>query len=207
MMGQERAEDHIGPENQKFIVDTTDQLIGELGSRFIRPLLTPRIRLLGVCAPGDNHTLGLKILLELFRQDGVAATFLGEGKTTEEIIEFAKRFMPNIICLSCTFSDCIPAALELVRGLKAALPDQIVLAGGNAAIEHASELRAAGCYELSSTREHARRTVRRYALQRARSRMGAAGRLLPGFTLTFESNQNANAENAALTDGPLVAKE
>ena len=207
MMGQERAEDHIGPENQKFIVDTTDQLISELGGRFIRPLLTPRIRLLGVCAPGDNHTLGLKILLELFRQDGVAATFLGEGKTTEEIVEFAKRFMPNIICLSCTFSDCIPAALELVRGLKAALPDQIILAGGNAAIEHASELRAAGCYELSSTREQARRTVRRYALQRARSRLGAAGRLLPGFTLTFESNQNANTENAALTDGPLVVKE
>ncbi|HEY1852899.1 MAG TPA: AI-2E family transporter [Candidatus Binataceae bacterium] len=206
MMGQERAEDHIGPENQKFIVDTTDQLIGELGGRFIRPLLTPRIRLLGVCAPGDTHTLGLKILLELFRQDGVAATFIDEGKTTEEIVEFAKRFMPNIICLSCIFSDCIPAALELVRGLKAVLPDQIILAGGNAAIEHASELLAAGCYELSSTREQARRTVRRYALQRARSRLGVAGRLLPGFTLTFESNQNAKSDNA-LSDGPLVVKE
>jgi predicted PurR-regulated permease PerM/methylmalonyl-CoA mutase cobalamin-binding subunit len=206
MMGQERAEDHISPENQKFIVDTTDQLIGELGGRFIRPLLTPRIRLLGVCAPGDTHTLGLKILLELFRQDGVAATFIGEGKTTEEIVEFAKRFMPNIICLSCIFSDCIPEALELVRGLKAALPDQIILAGGNAAIEHANELLAAGCYQLSSTREQARRTVRRYALQRARSRLGAAGRLLPGFTLTFESNHNAKTENA-LAEGPLVAKE
>jgi predicted PurR-regulated permease PerM/methylmalonyl-CoA mutase cobalamin-binding subunit len=206
MMGQERAEDHISPENQKFIVDTTDQLIGELGGRFIRPLLTPRIRLLGVCAPGDTHTLGLKILLELFRQDGVAATFLGEGKGTEEIIEFAKRFLPNIICLSCTFSDCIPAALELVRGLKATLPDQIILAGGKAAIDHASELLAAGCYELSSTREQARRTVRRYALQRARSRIGTAGRLLPGFTLTFESNQNANAERA-VADEPLVVKE
>jgi predicted PurR-regulated permease PerM/methylmalonyl-CoA mutase cobalamin-binding subunit len=206
MMGQERAEDHISPENQKFIVDTTDELIGELGSRFIRPLLTPRIRLLGICAPGEIHTLGLKILLELFRQDGVAATFLGEGKTAEEIVEFAKRFVPNIICLSCTFSECIPAALELVRSLKAALPGQIVLAGGNAAIEHASDLLAAGCFELSSTREQARRTVRRYALQRARSRMGAAGRFLPGFTLKLESNDDSNP-NDALASGTLPTKE
>ncbi len=41
MMGQERDEDHISPENQKFIIDTTDELIGELGSRFDRALLDP----------------------------------------------------------------------------------------------------------------------------------------------------------------------
>jgi len=206
MMGQERAEDHISPENQKFIVNTTDELIGELGNRFNRPLLTPRIRVLGVCAPGEIHTLGLKILLELFRQDGVAATFLGEGKTADEIVEFAKRFLPNIICLSCTFSDCIPAALELVRSLKSALPDQIILAGGNAAIEHASDLLAAGCFELSSTREQARRTVRRYALQRARSRIGASApaRLLPGLTLNVESdNQGTSTDDSPAADALL----
>jgi predicted PurR-regulated permease PerM/methylmalonyl-CoA mutase cobalamin-binding subunit len=207
MMGQERAEDHISPESQKFIVDTTDELIGELGSRFDRPLLTPRIRLLGVCAPGETHTLGLKILLELFRQDGVASTFLGEGKTAEEIVEFAKRFIPNIICLSCTYSDCVPAALELVRKLKAALPEQIILAGGSAAVEHGSELLAAGCFELSSTREQARRTVRRYALQRARSRLGAAARLLPGFTLKLESDNQESKPTEPLAAVPLTTKE
>jgi methylmalonyl-CoA mutase cobalamin-binding subunit len=207
MMGQERDEDHISPENQKFIIDTTDELIGELGSRFDRALLTPSIRILGVCAPGETYTLELKILLELFRQDGAAATFLGEGKTADEIVEFAKRFVPNIICLSCTSSECILAALELVRSLKSALPDQIILAGGSAAIDYASDLLAAGCFELSSTREQARRTVRRYALQRARSRMGAAARVFPGFTLKLESSDQDTDANEALEAAPLTTKE
>jgi predicted PurR-regulated permease PerM/methylmalonyl-CoA mutase cobalamin-binding subunit len=183
LMGQERADDHISPENQKFIVDTTEGLVGELGSRFNRPLLIPPVRLVGVCAPGEVHTLGLKILLELLRQDGVAATFLGDSKTTEEIEEFAKRFFPNIICISCTCTEGIPAMIDLVRAIKTALPNQIILAGGDAANAHIAELLEAGCFEVSATREQARRTVRRYALQRARSRVGAPARGLPGFTL------------------------
>jgi len=183
LMGQERTDDHISPENQNFIVDTTEEIVGELGSRFNRPLLIPPLRSVGVCAPGEVHTLGLKILLELLRQDGVAATFLGGGKTSAEIEEFAKRFSPNIICLSCTCSHWIPATVDLIRAIKSALPNQIILAGGEAANAHSAELLAAGCFEVSATREQARRTVRRYALQRARSRLGAAARVLPGFTL------------------------
>jgi len=94
-----------------------------------------------------------------------------------------------------------------VRELKAALPEQIILAGGSAALEHGSELLAAGCFELSSTREQARRTVRRYALQRARSRLGAAARLLPGFTLKPESDNQASNPAEPLAAVPLATKE
>ncbi|MGC1342680.1 MAG: AI-2E family transporter, partial [Candidatus Binataceae bacterium] len=163
MMSQERIDDHISPENQKFIVDTTEGLVGELGSRFNRPLLIPPLRLVGVSAPGEVHTLGLKILLELLRQDGVAATFLGDGKSAAEVEEFAKRFFPNIISISCTCTECIPAMLELVRTIKSALPNQIILAGGDAANAHIAELLESGCFEVSATLEQARRTVRRYA--------------------------------------------
>ena len=58
MMGQERTSDHISQENQRFIVETTDKLIDELGGRFKRPLLIPPVRVLGVCAPGEAHGLG-----------------------------------------------------------------------------------------------------------------------------------------------------
>jgi predicted PurR-regulated permease PerM/methanogenic corrinoid protein MtbC1 len=203
MMGQERTEDHISQQNQQFIVDTTDELIDELGSRFRRPLLIPPLRVLGVCAPGEVHTLGLKILLELLRQDGVAATFLGEGKTAAEIEGYAKRFVPHIICLSCTVSECLPAAFELVHSLKAALPDQIILAGGEAAIVHSTDLLAAGCFQVVSTREQARRIVRRYVLQRARSRVGAAARLVPGFTLKV----NSSNEESIPSDSPTAPSE
>ncbi len=207
MMGQERTEDHISRENQQFIVDTTDELIGELGSRFKRPLLTPPLRVLGVCTPGEVHTLGLKILLELLRQDGVAATFLGEDKSATDIEAYAKRFMPHIICISCTFSDCVPAAFELVRALKIALPNQLIIAGGDAAIAHRTELLAAGCFQVVSTREQARRIIRRYVLQRARSRAGTAARLTPGFTLTVKSRDGESTPDDLVATGPLSGQE
>ncbi|MHB8381095.1 MAG: AI-2E family transporter [Candidatus Binataceae bacterium] len=203
LMGQERIDDHISPENQKFIVDTTEELVGELGGRFNRPLLIPPLRLVGVCAPGEVHTLGLKILLELLRQDGVAATFLGDSKTAEEIEAFAKRFVPNIICLSCTTSECAPATIELIRKIKSAVPNQIIIAGGEAANEHIGEMLAAGCFEVSATREQARRTVRRYALQRARSRFGPASRVLPGFTLKPPSDVTETPKEEPVAVGIL----
>jgi len=195
IMGEERTEDHISQENQQFIVDTTDKLIDELGGRFKRPLLIPPLRVLGVCAPGEVHTLGLKIVLELLRQDGVAATFLGEGKTADEIEGHARRFVPHIVCLSCTFSDCIPAASELIRSLRIVLSDQIILAGGEAAIAHSNELLAAGCSQVVSTREQARRIVRRYILRRARARLGVAAQAMPGFTLKVDSSNEGSPPN------------
>ena len=35
-MGEERAEDHIGDENQQLVVDTTHQLIPEIDNRFVK---------------------------------------------------------------------------------------------------------------------------------------------------------------------------
>ena len=203
MMGQERTEDHISRENQQFIVDTTDDLIDELGGRFKRPLLIPPLRVLGVCAPGEVHTLGLKIVLELLRQDGVAATFLGKGKTPGEIDQYAKRFVPHIVFLSCTYSDCIPAACDLVRSLKSALPDQMILAGGEAAIAYSADLTAAGCAQTVSTREQARRIVRRYILQRARLRVGAAAPVTPGFTFNTGSPDEASKTTESTVTVPV----
>jgi predicted PurR-regulated permease PerM len=200
LMDQERTDDHISPANKKFIVDTTEELVEELGSRFNRPLLIPPLRLVGVCPPGEVHTPDLKILLELLRQDGVAATFLGDSKSAAEIEEFAKRYFPNIICLSCMSSESISATLDLIRSIKSVLPNQIILAIGEAANTHIAELLAAGCFEVSATREQARRTVRRYALQRARSRVGVPSKGLPGFTL-----KPAPTESASGTDEQVAA--
>jgi predicted PurR-regulated permease PerM len=78
LMGREREADHISLENQQFILDTIRKLITDLGSRFEKSRRTPRLRIVGACAPGEVHSLGVLMLLESFRQDGVAAVFLGE---------------------------------------------------------------------------------------------------------------------------------
>jgi predicted PurR-regulated permease PerM/methylmalonyl-CoA mutase cobalamin-binding subunit len=166
LMGEERAEDHISQENQQFIVDTTREIIIELGNRVSKPRATARLRILGVCPNGEAHSFGLLILLELLRQDGAAATFMGENKTPEEVRAFVRRFAPDLVCISCTVAECLGSAVELIRSLRADSPHLTIIAGGRAAVSAPSELLAAGCSQIFRSRGEARRAVKRYASQR-----------------------------------------
>jgi hypothetical protein len=122
LMGQERAEDHISEENQRLIVHTCKILIGDLGSRFSKPRITPSLRVLGVTPPGEAHNIGLLMLLELFRQDGVVANYAGEDKSTEEICNLAKQIRPALAYLSIESADSFENAIEIIAALKSTLP-------------------------------------------------------------------------------------
>src|SRR5260370_28197830 len=108
LMGEEREEDHISDENQQLIVDTTHQLIAELGNRFVKSRISPSVRVLGVIAPGEVHYLGMLMLLELLRKEGVIATFAGEGNSSAEISDLVRRFTPDFISISCVTAECFP---------------------------------------------------------------------------------------------------
>ena len=178
LMGEERAEDHISDENQRLIIDTTHQLIAELGNRFAKSLISPSVRVLGVMAPGEVHYLGLLMLLELLRKEGVVATFAGEGKSQAEICELVKRFTPDFVFISCMTAECIPATLELVLALRKIATRVTVIAGGPAAEEQSDKLINAGCSQICSSTNEARRAVRNFILQRAKSRL-PFGAMLP----------------------------
>ncbi len=178
LMGEERAEDHISDENQRLIIDTTHQLIAELGNRFAKSLVSPSLRVLGVMPPGEVHYLGLLMLLELLRKEGVVATFAGEGKSQVEICELVKRFTPDFVFISCMTAECMPATLELVPALRSISSRVTVIAGGPAAEEKSDELINAGCSQICSSTNEARRAVRNFMLQRAKSRL-PFGALLP----------------------------
>ncbi len=170
LAGQEFEQDHLSPSTGQFIVDTTRELIAQLGSRFTKPRVLPPYRVLGVCAPGEYHSLGLIIVLELMRQDGIAASFVGENKTLAEIRDFANRYTPDIICISCTTSSNLAATVQAVRALKADRPQLVIFAGGAAAAAASQELIEAGCARVCANDSEGRRAVRQYALNRARTR-------------------------------------
>ena len=172
LSGEERAESHISRENEQFIIDTTRELVSELGNRFTKPRTAPGLRILGICAPGEVHSLGLLILLELFRHEGAAARLMDPSTTPGEIRQFAARFQPDMVCLSCTMTECMPAAIELTRGLKQDLPHLTIVGGGRAAVSEPAELLQAGCSRVCGSRSEARRAIRRYVLRRIRSRTG-----------------------------------
>jgi predicted PurR-regulated permease PerM/methanogenic corrinoid protein MtbC1 len=192
LMGKERAEDHISQENQQLIIDTISVLIADLGKRFNRPRVTPSVRVLGAVAPNESHDLGLLMVLELLRHDGVAASFAGSNKSVAELCDLVKRFTPEFVFLSCTIPENLPAALEFVRWVKKNAPRVTILVGGAAALSEPQELLDAGAVEVCPGRNTALRAIRRYILQRARSRFPGA-RLLPGFAL--EPGESAEADS------------
>jgi methanogenic corrinoid protein MtbC1 len=170
LAGREREEDHISDENVRLIVDTTHRLIAELGNRFKKMRISPSVRVLGVIAPGDAHYLGLLMLLELLRKDGVVATFAGDEKSPAEICELVRRFTPDFVFISCVNDECIPETLKLVSKLKAISSRVTIIAGGGSALRVFDEMITAGCSQICASTNEARRAVRSFILQRAKSR-------------------------------------
>jgi len=170
LAGEERAQDHISDENLQLIVDTTHRLIAELGSRFKKSRISPSVRAVGMMASGEVHYLGLLMLLELLRHDGVVATFAGEGKSSAEICEMVRRFTPDFVFISCVTDECAPETLKLVSMLKASSSRATIVAGGAAALRVSDELINAGCAQICASTSEARRAVRSFILQRAKSR-------------------------------------
>jgi len=167
LAGEEWTENHISRENQQLLIDTTVALVTELGSRLHKPRIRGRLRIVGLCAPGETHRLGMQMLLELLRRTGAAATFLDASSTSNEIRSSVKRYAPDLVFLSCTMSEWVPAAAELVRGLASDFPNLTIIAGGTAAVSQRSELLAAGVSQVCASRNDLRHAVRLYALQRA----------------------------------------
>jgi hypothetical protein len=170
LAGEERAADHIGDETQQSVIQTVRELIEDLGNRYVKPRRPDRLRVLGVCAPGEVHSLGLLMVLELLRHAGAAIKLVDDGESLEELRTVVKKFSPQLICLSCTTTECVPAALEMVAGLRRDSSDVTIFAGGRAALWDAPKMLEAGCDEVCGSREEARRAIRQFAVRRARSR-------------------------------------
>ena len=180
LAGEERFENHISEENQKLIFDTTVALVKELGDRFNKPRYRGRLRIVGIAPPGEVHSLGLLMLLELLRRTGIAANFFGMDKSPAEICAFVNQYGPDMVFVSCTTTECMPAAVELVRVLVAQSPHLTIIGGGAAALVHRAELLEAGATEICGSRGEVRHAVRLYALRRSVSRSSQIGVARPG---------------------------
>jgi len=170
LAAEERTENHISQENQQLLIETTAALVSELGGRFRKPRMKGRLRIIGLCAPGETHRLGLQMVLELVRRTGASVNFLEPSNSPDEIRSLIKRRVPDLVFLSCTMDEWVPAAAELVRGITADCPRLMIIGGGSAAVSHRTELVTAGVSQVCATRNEVRHAMRLYAVQRAVSR-------------------------------------
>jgi predicted PurR-regulated permease PerM/methylmalonyl-CoA mutase cobalamin-binding subunit len=177
---EEFDQDNISPENLTSTMSTARELIVEIGNRFNKIQRPPRLRALGICVPGEAHNIALLILMQLMRQDEVAATLVSENKTTAELREFIRGFAPDLVCLSVTTTDALPLALELVRALRADSGQLTIIAGGLTAAQNVDQLREAGCSAVCATIGEGRRAIRKRIADRTRLRraLWTAGRAI-----------------------------
>ena len=169
LAGEERLANHINDEMQQSGIRTIRELIEDLGDRHAKRRGPNRLRVAGICAPGEVHSLGLLMILELLRHAGAAIRLVEDAASSEELRLAVGKFAPQLICLSCTTAECVPSALELVACLKKDSPGVPIFAGGTSAAENVDQMLAAGCEEVCSSREEARRALRQFAVRHARS--------------------------------------
>jgi methylmalonyl-CoA mutase cobalamin-binding subunit len=119
------------------------------------------------------------MLLELLRRTGIAANFFGMDKSAAEICAFVNQYAPDMVFISCTTTECMPAALELVRALMAQSPRLTIIGGGVSALMQRTELLEAGATEICGSRGEVRHAVRLYALRRSVSRSSQVSTVRP----------------------------
>lgn len=170
LMGEDFDQGNISAQISEAVVETTRQIIVDLGTRFDKPRSGIRRRIVGLCPPREVHSLGILMLLEMLRQDGAVTTFVGENKSALETREFVERYSPDLVCLTCSTAESVASATALIRDLKAALPRLKVIAGGNGAFAATSEFLTAGCLQVFESGPEARRAIRGLSLGPSTSR-------------------------------------
>jgi methanogenic corrinoid protein MtbC1/DNA-binding XRE family transcriptional regulator len=81
---------------------------------------------------GEPHALGPRVVADFLYFDGWDAAFLGADLPTADLVEFVRQKGADLVALSVTLADNLPAAADAVRGLRALDRVPRVLVGGAA---------------------------------------------------------------------------
>ena len=111
----------------------TERLIGQLSPGFTQSALqgTRGNAVLG-CVEGERHALGLRMLSDLFRQQGWHVLYLGADVPRADWVRLAVRFNASLVAISAGAQRHAPALRALVQELRAVLPQLTILVGGAA---------------------------------------------------------------------------
>jgi methylmalonyl-CoA mutase cobalamin-binding domain/chain len=109
----------------------TERLIGQLSSSFNQPANQPeRGNVVLGCVAGERHVLGLRMLADLFRQQGWRVLYLGADVPNADFVRLALRVDADVIAVSAGAHRHLPSVRALICELRAALPDVGIIVGG-----------------------------------------------------------------------------
>ncbi len=98
-------------------------------------------RVLLACVAGNSHALGLQMVADAFRLAGWDVQYLGANTPTPAVVAQAVAFRPDLVGLSVSFAQQLPAVRDIIAQLKLRLGDRrpAVMLGG-LAVNRSSQL-------------------------------------------------------------------
>ncbi len=118
------AEEHLA-------TSITERLIGQLSPSFNQPLApVQRGSVLLGCVAGERHVLGLRMLSDLFRQQGWRVLYLGGDVPNSDCVRLAVRVNADLIAISAGSERLIPNVRSLIEELRSVLPNVGIVVGG-----------------------------------------------------------------------------
>lgn len=158
-VGRMRHAGQIGAAQEHLATSITDEQCVRLREKFPVARRLDR-RVLVSTFPGEQHTIGAKIVSHLFSLDGWQVDFMPRGLALEELINFVKTRDTDILALSLSLATDLKDALSFLQKIRLACPELPILVGGTLVQEFK------GAFELNGVEvcdEPAMESVRRAA--------------------------------------------
>jgi CheY-like chemotaxis protein len=157
MAEQDRHENQLDDEREKFIYETTKELIEELGEEQavqpqnadVLPSTGPGLSVLCIPVRGEADELGGLMLAQILRMSGHHVDAIAIG-FVEEMLAKVTEAQPDVLCISALPPFAIGHARSLCRKARQSCPDLTVVVGlwGSQADPKAVQRRlGSGCSE------------------------------------------------------------
>lgn len=92
--------------------------------------------------PGEEHELGAEILADYLEIKGFTVYFIGHSAPEGDILKSVLALRPDAVFLSVTMISRLSEARQVIRKIKAALPEIKIIVGGRAAMTARKILRS-----------------------------------------------------------------
>ncbi|WP_456272102.1 cobalamin B12-binding domain-containing protein [Bacillus sp. AK031] len=118
------AEEHLA-------TASIDYLMTQLRYQLVHPgLLKQSPSILLFCIEGEQHSLGLKMVSDVFRESNWNVKFLGSSVPTEEVTKFIRKWKPDVIGISISLSPLLPKLKDCLTLIGQFEEDVKILIGG-----------------------------------------------------------------------------
>ena len=93
---------------------------------------TPAGRAFVACVEGEGHGIAARMLADFLIIDGWSVDYLGASTPTADLVDLVERRRPDLVALSVTQAEHLPAAAAAAKALRRLSPPPRILAGGAA---------------------------------------------------------------------------